>query len=397
MNEHGKSSIDVPVYTVDSFTSRAFSGNPAGVVLLNPSLCESLFFHAPDVNKANSTDNTNDDDEELIIEERFRSFAQKIASEINLSETGFLRPTKEDLQTPNWSWTNASRFRLNWFTPTTEVPLCGHGTLAAAKVLDMLERRQQKASNSEKERIKKKWVFEIINDRTVGADVGSNLEFPQHIKMTFPAYPGELLYQDISFGKETTTTTDELTMELIMNFLRVAGINELKSLRRASFARGGRKLILELSIPEGQVPRKFLENTLKDIDPNSFIEVTRNIPEGHWATHVKGVCFTCQNNEKTASMPYDFCSRYFAPWLGIPEDPTTGSLHCVLTPYYNTYVYDAEYREKLPGGFYSALQCSPRSGEMMCKTIEEGTKTILLGEARVMFKGTITLDALEMH
>ena len=85
----------VPIFQIDAFTTRRFAGNPAAVVLL----------------------------------ERFPEdfVMQAIASENNLAETAFLVP-------------DGSEYRLRWFTPTTEVPLCGHATLAsAAVVMERLE------------------------------------------------------------------------------------------------------------------------------------------------------------------------------------------------------------------------------------------------------------------
>ncbi|WP_262297682.1 PhzF family phenazine biosynthesis protein [Microvirga sesbaniae] len=80
----------VPIYQIDAFASRRFSGNPAAVMLL----------------------------------ERFADDAtlQAIAAENNLAETAFLVPDGED-------------YHLRWFTPTVEVPLCGHATLASAAVV----------------------------------------------------------------------------------------------------------------------------------------------------------------------------------------------------------------------------------------------------------------------
>src|SRR3546814_12785502 len=80
----------VPIYQVDSFTSRRFSGNPAAVV---------LFHDFPDDTRL-----------------------QAIAAENNLAETAFLAPHDD-----GWA--------LRWFTPPVEVPLCGHATLASAWVI----------------------------------------------------------------------------------------------------------------------------------------------------------------------------------------------------------------------------------------------------------------------
>ena len=57
---------------------------------------------------------------------------QKIAMEMNLSETAFVLPLGPKVENP---FKNGSKFQLRWFTPTTEVPLCGHATLASAATL----------------------------------------------------------------------------------------------------------------------------------------------------------------------------------------------------------------------------------------------------------------------
>jgi PhzF family phenazine biosynthesis protein len=80
----------LPLYQVDAFTSRVFGGNPAGIVPLESWLPDDLM--------------------------------QKIAAENNLAETAFFVPEGDG-------------FRLRWFTPTVEVDLCGHATLASAHLL----------------------------------------------------------------------------------------------------------------------------------------------------------------------------------------------------------------------------------------------------------------------
>lgn len=82
--------MNVPIYQVDAFASRRFAGNPAAVMVLDKFADDAVL--------------------------------QAIAAENNLAETAFLVPDGED-------------FRLRWFTPTVEVPLCGHATLASAAVV----------------------------------------------------------------------------------------------------------------------------------------------------------------------------------------------------------------------------------------------------------------------
>jgi len=91
----------IPLFTVDAFADLPFHGNPAAVMLIPHGM------ETPD------------------------SLLLNIAAENNLSETAFLQPISRE---PEDSWERGSKFRLRWFTPTNEVDLCGHATLATAKV-----------------------------------------------------------------------------------------------------------------------------------------------------------------------------------------------------------------------------------------------------------------------
>ena len=89
--------MKIPIWTVDAFSSEPFGGNPAAVCLLDEDIPDNI--------------------------------KQDIAKEMNLSETSFVTKVKSS------SFSKEQRFGLRWFTPTIEVPLCGHATLAAANVL----------------------------------------------------------------------------------------------------------------------------------------------------------------------------------------------------------------------------------------------------------------------
>ena len=82
--------MGVAIFQVDAFTDRPFAGNPAAVCILP--------------------------------EPRDAGWTQSVAAEMNLAETAFL-------------WRREDGFALRWFTPTVEVPLCGHATLASAHLL----------------------------------------------------------------------------------------------------------------------------------------------------------------------------------------------------------------------------------------------------------------------
>jgi PhzF family phenazine biosynthesis protein len=76
----------------------------------------------------------------------------------------------------------------------------------------------------------------------------------------------------------------------------------------------------------------------------------------------------------------DFVSRFFAPQVGIPEDPVTGSAHCVLIPYWAGVLRKKDLH---------ALQVSKRGGELFCK--HEGERVKISGKAALYLEGAITI------
>ena len=78
----------------------------------------------------------------------------------------------------------------------------------------------------------------------------------------------------------------------------------------------------------------------------------------------------------------DFVSRFFAPSVGVDEDPVTGSAHCILTPYWS---------KRLEKRVLSARQISPRGGEIRCEVA--GDRVLLAGRAKLYMRGTILLPS----
>ena len=100
------------------------------------------------------------------------------------------------------------------------------------------------------------------------------------------------------------------------------------------------------------------------------------------------------------SYEFDFISRYFAPWVGIDEDPVTGSAHTVIAPMWfrRANERDADSGEGGAGGAgedrrrMSARQCSPRGGNVGLRVEEETKKLYISGEACVVLDGTLRID-----
>src|SRR3954466_4934002 len=122
--------MQLDVYQIDAFSDRPFAGNPAGVVPLKSWLPDETM--------------------------------QSIAAEMNLAETAFFAP-------------EGDHYRIRWFTPTTEVKLCGHATLASAHVMHSL-------GTAPKDQSGKKIVFESLSGPLSVSKSGDRLEldFPRH-------------------------------------------------------------------------------------------------------------------------------------------------------------------------------------------------------------------------
>jgi len=218
-----------PLYQVDAFTTTPFAGNPAAVCVLP--------------------------------ESRDADWMQQVAAEMNLSETAFLRSRDE------------TTYRLRWFTPTDEVDLCGHATLAGAHALWSHEDAPSGAPLH----------FETAGGRlTARVDDG-------WIRMDFPTDP--------------VAPTDPPS--LLLDGLNGAPPNDV--------GRSGRDYLVRLREPEA----------VRTLQPDfSALEAL---------DEVRGVIVTALAEEAD---DVDFVSRFFAPRVGVPEDPVTGSAHCALGPYW---------------------------------------------------------------
>lgn len=218
-----------PLLQIDAFTSRPFGGNPAAVCLLD----------AP----------------------AEAGWMQKVAAEMNLAETAFLVPS-------------GNRFGLRWFTPTVEIELCGHATLASAHAL---------------------WQLGIVPD-------GRRIHFDTH--------SGEL-----TADRDGDRIAIELPARPVVPCAVPAGLLE---------ALGGASPILVSDTTPGRAHGNLL------VEVGDEAAVRSLAPQfDRLRAYDFGVIATARG-----SGGYDFVSRYFAAPYGIDEDPVTGSAHCSLAPYW---------------------------------------------------------------
>ncbi|PAW65512.1 MAG: hypothetical protein B9S38_15105 [Verrucomicrobiia bacterium Tous-C4TDCM] len=213
------------LHVIDAFTDQPFGGNPAAVCLLD---------HPAD-----------------------EIWMKRVAREMNLSETAFLHPIE-------------GGFSLRWLTPSVEVKLCGHATLASAFVL--WETGVLKPEEEARFHTLSGWLC-CWRDGD-----GIAMDFPA--KQCEPAPVPEGLAE--ALGCEVPA----------------CGLN-------------GMDYLVEVAD----------ETILRGLKPN--FTALAVLP-------VRGVIVTCRGDGK----PYDFLSRFFAPAAGVNEDPVTGSAHCALGPYW---------------------------------------------------------------
>ena len=262
---------ELTVYQIDAFSDRPFAGNPAGVVPLQAWLPDATM--------------------------------QAIAAEMNLAETAFFAP-------------EGDHYRIRWFTPTTEVPLCGHATLASAHVL--LHALGFSGG---------KIVFESRSGPLSVMKAGTKLEldFPKH---------------------ETRPQPEALA--------KVAACFDVKP--------------VEMHVAESYDAYLALYEKAAD--------VARLNPDFALLNALDRTVIVTARGQGDV----DFVSRYFAPTAGIPEDPVTGSTHCVLTPFWSRILGKTELH---------ARQVSKRGGDLWLKL--EGERVKIAGHSVAVLKGTLSV------
>lgn len=205
-------------------------------------------------------------------------------------------------------------YKLRWFTPLVEVDLCGHATLASAHIL-----WEQGYLPEEKQAI-----FSTRSGILTAQKKG------EWIEMDFPAKPEEPAAEPPGLSK-------------------ALGI-EMQYLGRNKFD------YLVLAAKEEEV-----------LQMQPDFALLRTLP-------VRGVIVT----SKAEREPYDFISRFFAPQVGVNEDPVTGSAHCCLAPFWG---------KRLGKKDMLAYQASPRGG--IIKITIQGSRVLLGGQAVTIFQGEL--------
>jgi PhzF family phenazine biosynthesis protein len=264
------------IIQVDAFTDRPFRGNPAAVCVME-----------------------SPQDEQWM---------QSIAQEMNLSETAFLLKQEQQDQS----------YRLRWFTPTTEVPLCGHATLASAHVL---------------------WTEGY-------ASTGQSIQFATKSGLLTARYQDDWIELDFPVNRSQDIPPITKLGDALGVSLKTVSYNSLGYLVEVATAQQVEKLQPNFTLLKQLLISKVIVTSKGESDS-----------------------------------PYDFVSRFFAPGVGIDEDPVTGSAHCCLAPYW---------RERLNQDQFLAYQASARGGVVKVH-YDGGDRVLLQGQAVTVLRGELLM------
>lgn len=263
------------IFFVDTFTDIPFKGNPTSVCYTG---------QLPDA-----------------------ATMQAVAAELNLPVTAFIAKRK------------AGGYDIKYFTPITEIPACGHATLASARIAMMKDGEE-------------KLTFHTTQNLIITA-----FSQQENILMSYPRYE----WKKSAVEMET---------------LQSLGISEY---RAAAFSAELETLFIELQ--NGDAVRKVYPD-FRRLEKSS--------------ASIKEVVITSRSDDPQ----YDYLLRSFCPWIGIDEDPVTGSVHSVLGSYWQQQLNKSELK---------AYQASQRGGELLVNAYDDkvdiGGKSVIVMTGEMNF------------
>ena len=268
--------MTLPIYIVDSFTSRAFAGNPTAVCIA----AEALEY------------------DKML----------NIAREMNCPVTAFLTKREKDL------------YDIRYFTTITEISACGHGTLGSSKII--LNEFTDRPSID----------FHTIDDIKIRAAISG-----ENILMTYPV----LMMEDFQVPEQLLSSLG------------------IKSYKTHGYSPQLETLFIELDD----------SNLLKKIRPDfDRLRLSNDV--------IKEVVLTAPADES----PFDYILRSFCPWIGIDEDPVTGSVHSVLGPFWS---------RQLKKTNMKVYQASRRGGEILVNAFDDRVE--IGGNSVIILRGEIII------
>lgn len=260
------------IFQIDAFTDCLFSGNPAAVIPLSDWI---------DI-----------------------KWMQQIAFENNLSETVFFVPAQKE---------SGADFEIRWFTPESEINLCGHATLATAYVLFH----------------KLGFPGKVLVFRSQSGPLKVKLE-------------GDLMEMDFPSWKPEPCNDPPVNLRSALGGVEILSIYK------------SRDLLVELED----------QDSVRACRPD-FAQILQTGQK---------IIITARGDQ------VDFVSRFFAPTVGVNEDPVTGSAHSQLIPFWS---------QKLKKEKMTAEQLSRRGGKIFCT--QRGDRVLMAGNCVSFMEGEIEI------
>lgn len=271
--------MKLPIWLIDTFTSIPFRGNPTAVCCSNEELAGQTM--------------------------------QSVAHELNCPVTAFIK-TKTGV---------AGAYDIRYFTPVTEIPACGHATLASVAFITQGKNKNVNIT------------FYTANGIAIETTTNSDL-----IMMSYPVYQ-----------MNNCAVSNEMMDALHLKMYRMAG-----------YSTNLETLFIEIDSP----------GILRTIQPD-YQKLVR------CGDQVKEVVVTWASGDED----YDYLLRSFCPWIGIDEDPVTGSVHSVLGNFW---------KERLGKNNMVAYQASARGGEIFIRAFDNNVE--IGGRSVIFLKGEITVN-----
>lgn len=250
------------------------------------------------------------------------------------------------------------KYTLRWFTPTSEVELCGHATLTSAFVL--FERMKQDNKINEHSRQTKiafqskyKDIFEAIMDWTT-----------KIITLNFPSNAPQKIH------KSEYPWIDEIVSNTL------GGKLTLDQVQDVYYSSGVKYLLIRL-----QDNSSLNDERIRKVSPN-FEQLLKIDTNGL----VKAIMITEKGNFIKDNV--HFYSRFFAPWYGVNDDPVTGSAHTVLAPYWKNQ-FESHRNYHMKDQVLIGKQSSSRGGLIHCVVCVD--RVNLSGKAKIIIKGELRI------
>jgi PhzF family phenazine biosynthesis protein len=320
-------------WLVDAFTRKPFAGNPASVILLPAA-------HTKE-----------------------EKWMQSVASEINSPVTCFLDHLKDN------------NFMIRWFTPTKELELCGHATIASSHVI---YNECKLVTGSESLRFQSRFcgIITVKAETGIGEEVHDDKNM--RIELSFP----------LSTIVESSLTPDDYQ-----------AIGSCFKVDRDDLLFVGKTAYDLVLVVKSEVFHAMPSSSTIDFNEVKKINTSRGIIITTTGNRYSSAALKEFNNTNAPAVEdkkYDYFLRMFLPRYGINEDFVSGSAFSAMAPYWTTFLMEKNHLGESPRGrSLLGYQASGRGGEVLTTVSDDDSRVYLSGSCRTVMSGNWTMVETE--